>query len=103
PPLFKAPAHRFWGGCGLIGEDGKLMGVGSLILQQGDGKGQRFDMNMVVPIGRLPPIISDLLTYGRATRPPRPWLGMYATEAEETLVIGGVSDNGPAEQAGIRP
>ena len=36
--LFIAPAHPFWGGGGLIGTDGKLMGIGSLILQQGDGK-----------------------------------------------------------------
>src|SRR5271168_1242427 len=101
--LFTAPAHPFWGGCGLIGTDGKLMGVGSLILQQGDGKGRRLDMNMVVPIGLLAPIMDDLLSYGRVNRPARPWLGMYATESDETLVVGGLADNGPAEQAGIRP
>ncbi len=100
--IFTAPAHPFWGGCGLIGGDGKLMGTGSLILQQGDGKGRRLDMNMVVPIGLLGPILDDLLTYGRVNRPARPWLGMYATEFDETLVIGGLSDNGPAEQAGVR-
>ncbi len=33
------------------------MGIGSLILQQGDGKGRRLDMNMVVPIGLLGPIL----------------------------------------------
>ena len=33
------------------------MGIGSLILQQGDGKGRRLDMNMVVPIGLLAPIM----------------------------------------------
>ena len=60
--LFTGPAHPFWGGCGLIGTDGKLMGIGSLILQQGDGKGRRLDMNMVVPIGLLTPILKDLLT-----------------------------------------
>ena len=100
--LFTAPAHPFWGGCGLIGTDGKLMGIGSLILQQGDGKGRRLDMNMVVPIGLLAPIMDDLLSYGRVNRPARPWLGMYATESDETLVVGGLADNGPAEQAGVR-
>ncbi len=100
--LFTAPAHPFWGGCGLIGTDGKLMGVGSLILQQGDGKGRRLDMNMVVPIGLLAPIMDDLLSYGRVNRPARPWLGLYATEADETLIVGGLADNGPAEQAGVR-
>src|SRR3984885_5679242 len=100
--LFTAPAHPFWGGCGLIGTDGKLMGIGSLILQQGDGKGRRLDMNMVVPIGLLAPIMEDLLSYGRVNRPARPWLGMYATESDETLVVGGLADNGPAGQAGLR-
>ena len=100
--MFTAPAHPFWGGCGLLGGDGKLMGIGSLILQQGDRKGRRLDMNMVVPIGLLAPILNDLLTYGRVNRPARPWLGMFATEADETLIIGGLSDNGPAEQAGVR-
>ncbi len=100
--LFTAPAHPFWGGCGLIGTDGKLMGIGSLILQQGDDKGKRLDMNMVVPIGLLGPILQDLLSYGRVNRPARPWLGMYATEADDALVVGGLADNGPAEQAGVR-
>ena len=101
--IFTAPAHPFWGGGGLIGGDGKLMGVGSLILQQGDGKGKRLDMNMIVPIGLLTPIMQDLMSYGRVNRPARPWLGMYATESDDTIVVGGVTDNGPAEQAGVRP
>ena len=73
--LFTGPAHPFWGGCGLIGTDGKLMGIGSLILQQGDGKGRRLDMNMVVPIGLLGPILKDLLTFGRVNRPGAPLAG----------------------------
>ena len=100
--LFTAPAHPFWGGCGLIGTDGKLMGIGSLILQQGDGKGRRLDMNMVVPIGLLAPIMKDLLSYGRVNRPARPWLGLYATEADEEIVVGRLVDHGPAEHAGLR-
>jgi S1-C subfamily serine protease len=102
--FFTAPAHPFWGGGGLIGSDGKLVGIGSLILQQGDRKGGRLDMNMVVPIGQLAPIMSDLTTYGRVNRPARPWLGMYATEmeADEAIVVGGLADNGPADQAGVR-
>ncbi len=100
--LFTGPAHPFWGGCGLIGTDGKLMGIGSLILQQGDGKGRRLDMNMVVPIGLLGPILKDLLTFGRVNRPARPWLGMYATESGDSIIIGGLSETGPAAQAGLR-
>jgi S1-C subfamily serine protease len=35
-------------------------------------------------------------------RPARPWLGMYATEADEDIVVGGLADRGPAEQSGLR-
>jgi len=101
--FFTAPAHPFWGGGGLISSEGKLMGIGSLILQQGDGKGRRLDMNMIVPIGLLTPIMKDLLSYGRVNRPARPWLGMYATESDDAIVVGGLADNGPAEKAGVRP
>ncbi len=100
--FFTAPAHPFWGGGALIGADGKLLGIGSLIMQQGGGKGRPLDMNMVVPIGHLTPIMSDLLTYGRVNRPARPWLGMFATENDDDVVVGGVADGGPADKAGIR-
>jgi len=98
--IYTAPAHPFWSGGALLGADGRLLGVGSLILQQGDGKGRRADMNMVVPIGLLPPILDDLLTLGR-TGPPRPWLGVYVMEGEGGLLVGGLADGGPAERAGL--
>jgi S1-C subfamily serine protease len=100
--IFTAPAHPFWGGAALIGIDGRLLGIGSLILQQGDPQGRRLDRNMVVPISLLGPILDDLLSYGRVNRPPRPWLGLYAMENDDSLVVGGLADGGPAERAGIR-
>src|SRR6185437_12311126 len=48
--LFTAPAHPLWGGAGLIGPDGRLIGVGSLHVQQSDGRGHAQDVNMSVPI-----------------------------------------------------
>ncbi len=99
--FFTAPAHPFWSGAAMIGEDGRLLGVGSLILQQGDGS-QRTDMNMLVPIGLLPPILDDLLAIGQSKAPPRPWLGLYATESEGGVVVGGTAPNSPAERGGLR-
>ena len=99
--IFTAPAHPFWSGSALIGRDGKLLGIGSLILQQGDGK-RRTDMNMVVPIAYLRPVLDDLLAHGRLSRPARPWLGLYALENEGGVVVGGVSERGPAAKAGIQ-
>ena len=99
--IFTAPAHPFWSGAALIGPDGRLMGTGSLILQQGDGRGQRADMNMIVPIALLRPILDKLLTTGTSGIPPRPWLGLFVMESEGGLVVGGMADGGPAERAGI--
>jgi len=99
--FFTTPAHPFWSGAALIGKDGKLLGTGSLILQQGDGK-RRMDMNMIVPSGLLRPILDDLLTLGRSKAPPRPWLGLYAMENDGGLVVSGTATKGPAERAGLR-
>jgi S1-C subfamily serine protease len=99
--LFTAPAHPFWGGAGLLGADGRLIGVGSLILQQGDAKGRRVDMNMVVPTNLLTPVLGELIQRGRLERPPRPWLGLFAMENDDAVVIGGVSEGGPADRAGL--
>lgn len=101
--IFTAPAHPFWGGAGLIGQGGKLLGIGSLHVEQATPKGQQIDLNMVVPIDLLPPALDDLLTYGRLNRPPRPWLGVYSAESEGEVVIANVADRGPAEAAGLRP
>jgi S1-C subfamily serine protease len=99
--IFTAPAHPFWSGSALISADGKLLGTGSLVLQQGDGK-RRMDMNMVVPVATLRPVLDELLTLGRPKGPPRPWLGLYAMEAEEGIVVGGLAEKGPASLAGIQ-
>ena len=56
----------------------------------------------MIDSGLLTPIMKDLLSYGRVNRPARPWLGMYATESDDSIMVGGLADNGPAEQAGVR-
>ncbi len=100
--IFTAPAHPLWGGAGLIDADGKLIGIGSLHIEQVGDQGSRRDVNMVVPIDLLPPILDDLLKYGRAKRPARPWLGVYCAENDDKVVIAGVADGGPADAAGLR-
>ena len=100
--LFVAPAHPSWGGAALIGSDGKLAGIGSLVLQHRDKRGRRLDLNMCVPVGLLHPILDDLLAYGRVNKPARPWLGLYAADQEEGIIVASVAPKGPAERAGLR-
>ena len=101
--IFTAPAHPFWGGAGLISADGRLIGIGSLHVQNANGRELRRDVNMVVPIDLLPPILDDMLTYGRPNRPARPWLGLYAQEVEDAIIVAGLAERGPANKAGLRP
>ena len=57
---------------------------------------------MIVPIDILEPIMDDMLSFGRANKPPRPWLGMMTTEMDENLIVAGLVEGGPAERADIR-
>ena len=100
--IFTAPAHPNWGGTGLIGHDGTLRGIGSLFVQQVETGGDSVNGNMVVPIDILKPIMDELLTYGRTQKPMRPWLGMMTTEMDDTLVVAGIAEGGPAQRADVR-
>lgn len=99
--IFTAPAHPSWGGAALVSADGKLLGVGSLRLQM-MSDGETADINMVVPIDLLPPILDDLMTRGQANRPPRPWLGVFSADSDGTVVVMSVAENSPAARAGLR-
>jgi S1-C subfamily serine protease len=99
--LFTAPAHPQWGGAALVGSDGRLLGIGSLLVQESVA-GKSVDGNMFVPVDLLAPILDEMLATGRPARPPRAWLGIYATEMDGHLVIGGLAPGGPAERAGVK-
>jgi len=100
--IFTAPAHPNWGGTALIGPAGDLIGIGSLQLQHAAEKGQVQNINMIVPIDLLKPVVDDLVKFGRRNAPPRPWLGLYAAEVENRLVVVGIAERGPAKKADLR-
>ena len=100
--IFTSPAHPFWGGAGAIDRDSKLIGVGSLHVEQLSSRAGPRDINMIVPIDLLPPILDDLLTYGRVNKPARPWLGVFSAESGDEIIVASVAENGPAAAAGIR-
>jgi len=100
--IFTTPPHAAWSGAALIDRQGKLVGVGSLIVSDVMGKGDRMPGNMFVPIDRLGPILGDLIANGRVQTPARPWLGMTTEEIAGHLIVRRVQPGGPAEKAGVQ-
>jgi S1-C subfamily serine protease len=100
--IFTAPSHPNWGGAAMIGNSGELLGVGSLQLQQATDRKKSEHLNMVVPINLLKPILDDMILTGRPKHPPRPWLGFYATENEDEIVVVGLTERGPAQRADLQ-
>src|SRR5437763_15801742 len=92
--LFTAPPHPEWSGAALLDDSGRLIGIGSLLVQEAVGE-ETVQGNMFVPVDLLDPLVDDLLKYGRSTRTARPWLGMYTTEIASHLVVNGLGTRGP--------
>jgi len=99
--IFTAPAHPHWGGSGVLNAQGELLGIGSLQVEHSDPNGENFDLNMVVPINLLKPILDDMITTGRANRQPRPWLGLYTAEIDNQIVVAGIAASGPSDSSDI--
>ena len=98
--IFTAPPLHSWSGAALLGADGKLLGIGSLIVSDAVA-GTKEAGNMFVPIDRLKASMADLLSTGRPGTPPRPWLGINAQEIGGRLVVTRISAEGPAQRAGL--
>ncbi len=100
--LFTAPPHPAWSGAALISREGKLVGVGSLIVGDAAGASDKTPGNMFVPIDRLSAILGDLISDGRPAGPGRPWLGVNADELHGRLFVSRVTPGGPADKAGLK-
>jgi len=100
--IFTSPPNMTWSGAALVSRDLRLVGVGSLVVQNAMAPAEYLPGNMFVPIDLLKPILADLKRTGRAAGPPRPWLGLSTEEIEGRLVVTRVSPESPADAAGIR-
>ncbi len=98
--IYTAPATVNWQGAALINKEGKLLGVGSLVVGDALG-GKQVPGNLFVPIDLLKPILGDLIAQGRTTSKPRPWLGVSTQDLQGKLIVTRVSPDSPAELAGI--
>jgi S1-C subfamily serine protease len=99
--LFTTPPHPEWSGAALLDANGRLIGIGSLFVQEADGD-DTVKGNMFVPSELIDPILDDMLRLGRVDRPPRPWLGVYTAETKDGIAIQGLANGGPAERAGVQ-
>ena len=100
--IYTAPATVNWQGAALLSRDGKLLGIGSLVV--GDAMSTRANIpgNMFVPIDVLKPALGDMIANGKLTAKPRPWLGLNTQEVQGNLIVTRVSPEGPAEGAGLQ-
>ena len=101
--IFTSPPTLAWAGAALVGRDGRLLGIGSLLVRDTVEAGTPLPGNMFIPIDLIKPILGDLIANGRAAGAPRPWLGLATEEVQGRLFVTRVSPDSPADKAGIRP
>lgn len=99
--LFTSPPTADWSGAALIDRDGKLLGIGSLIVREATSDEPKLPGNVFVPIDLLKPILADLVRQGHRSEPARPWLGIAADELQGHVFVTKVSPDGPADHAGL--
>jgi S1-C subfamily serine protease len=99
--LYTSPPTTNWSGAALIDREGKLLGIGSLIVREATANDPKLPGNVFVPIDFLKPILDDLIREGHRAGPARPWLGVAADEVQGRLFVTRVSPDGPADRAGL--
>lgn len=101
--IFTAPPQPYFGGAALLGGDGQLLGIGSLMVNDAVVGANEAPGNMFVPIDALKPILADLIARGRSASKPHPWLGVYTAESEGRIFVTRTATGGPGETAGVKP
>ncbi|MGA0610012.1 S1C family serine protease [Caldimonas sp. KR1-144] len=100
--LFTAPARTDHSGAGLFNAQGELLGIGSLLVMDAMGDGERSPGNMFVPAALLPPILAELRQHGSSQASHRAWLGLNCVEQQGSVRIVRISRDSPAEHADMR-
>lgn len=100
-PIFTFPPVGNWSGAALIDGEDKLVGIGSLIVNDAAGDRPGIPGNLFVPVNLLKPILEDLLAQGRRSGPAQPWLGLATERVRGNLMVARVTRDGPAEAAGL--
>jgi len=101
--IFSAPPHPSWSGAALMNLDGELCGIGSLVIQGFELRGEQRTVNMSVPVHGISSAIEEICEHGRRLEPPRPWLGLLVHDEDDELTVVGVYRDCPADTAGLQP
>ena len=101
--LFTSPPVAHHGGAAVFNRRGELLGVGSLFVGDATGSGRRMPGNLFVPVDLLKPILTELQRTGTTRQSRRPWLGLNSIEREGRVHVLRVSQESPAQAAGLRP
>ncbi len=100
--IYTAPVTVNWSGAALLSSEGKLLGIGSLVVNDAMGTSARVPGNMFVPIDIIKPVLGDFIANGKSTMKARPWLGINSQEFQGHLIVTRVSQESPAEDAGLK-
>ena len=100
--IYTAPATVNWSGAALLNREGKLLGIGSLVVGDSMGTRNQVPGNMFVPIDLLKPLLGDLIATGKSSARPRPWIGVNTQEVQGNVIVTRVTSEGPADDANIR-
>ncbi|MBI3078044.1 MAG: serine protease [Deltaproteobacteria bacterium] len=80
----------------LVDARGRVIGVMSFSIREAQGR------NIAIPVELYAAVREELLRHGRVlSRPPRPWLGIYAVDGRGAVMIAQVRPGGPAERGGL--
>ncbi len=101
--LFTSPPLRNHSGAPLFNQRGELLGIGSLFVANAFGDDRQLPGNMFVPVDLLKPILAEMQQTGSTRSGRRPWLGLTSTEQGGRVQIVRVSQDSPAEEAGLAP
>lgn len=101
--LFTSPPARQHSGAALFNASGELVGVGSLVVPDAGGPGEpRSPGNLFVPVELLLPVLAEMRAQGRSGASARPWLGLNCAEQSGQLRVLRVTEDSPADVAGVQ-
>jgi len=107
--LFTTPPRRDHSGAGLFNPAGELLGIGSLLVTDvadapvaAEGQRPRRAGKMFVPVDLLRPILAELRQRGSSARSQRAWLGLNCVEQGGMLRVVRITDDSPADVAGLQ-